>query len=81
MKCFISQGKKLLFGNAFALLMVSLAQACPLCKEALSAGLAKGFFWSILLMLAMPFLVVGVIATWWWRAHRKQEAAKAFLFE
>jgi predicted cobalt transporter CbtA len=38
--------------------------ACPFCQETLSAaksGLAQGFFWSILLMVAMPFAVAGVI--------------------
>jgi hypothetical protein len=39
------------------------ALACPLCKDAVAqtGGLASGFFWSILLMLAVPFVVVGVI--------------------
>jgi hypothetical protein len=38
--------------------------ACPLCQEAISrvSGLAKGFYWSILLMLAVPLLVVSVIS-------------------
>ena len=46
--------------------------ACPLCKEALTQGMAKGFYWSILLMLTVPAVVVGVIAGALWRAGRKR---------
>lgn len=44
--------------------MCSVAWACPNCKYALEEndpaknGLAKGFFWSILFMMAMPFALV-----------------------
>ena len=41
--------------------------ACPMCKDIVStfyAHLSQGYFWSILLMLAMPALMVGVIV---WR--------------
>jgi len=55
----------------FTVLRSPFLYACPLCKEALSTGLAKGFFWSILLMLGVPMLVVGVISTVVWRAYRK----------
>ena len=54
----------------FALLCVVLASAkpvvaCPNCKEALAnqggdaARLANGYSWSILLMMAMPFTLLG----------------------
>jgi len=51
---------------------VPLLYACPLCKEALTQGMAKGFFWSILLMLAVPALVVGVFVSVLWRAQSKK---------
>ena len=57
---------------------------CPMCKEALTndgeaggaapkngepvSGLARGFFWSILLMLAMPFTLAGAIVAMVYRA-------------
>ncbi len=50
-----------------AVLLPALASACPLCKDAKSdtdypggtASLSSGFYYSILLMVAAPFLVVG----------------------
>ena len=56
----------------FCVLSSELATACPLCKESLPQGMAKGFFWSILLMLAVPALVVGLIMNVLWRAHLRQ---------
>lgn len=46
--------------------LIAGALACPMCKdlvEAVKSRLAEGYFWSILLMLSMPFLLVGFI-TW-----------------
>ena len=50
-----------------AVLMPALASACPLCKDAKAdtdyaggtASLPHGFYYSILLMVSAPFLVVG----------------------
>jgi hypothetical protein len=50
-----------------AVLAPALVAACPLCKDAKSdtdyaggtASLPSGFYYSILLMVAAPFLVVG----------------------
>jgi hypothetical protein len=44
--------------------------ACPFCSDNVASGMAKGFFWSILLMLAVPVVVVGTIAGVIWRAGR-----------
>ena len=52
------------------LLAPAAALACPLCKEAKAdtdypggtASLPKGFYYSILLMVAAPFAVVGGLA-------------------
>ncbi len=49
------------------------AFACPLCKDAIPPGMAKGFFWSILLMIAVPMIVVGVIVRELWRAEKKKQ--------
>jgi hypothetical protein len=41
------------------------ASACPNCKEAVAAqpsevaGMARGYNWSVLLMLAVPFTLLG----------------------
>jgi len=50
-----------------AVLLPALASACPLCKDAKAdtdypggtASLPSGFYYSILLMVTAPFLVVG----------------------
>jgi hypothetical protein len=50
-----------------AILAPAIAGACPLCKDAKantdypggSASLPKGFYYSILLMVSAPFLVMG----------------------
>ncbi|MBI1976485.1 MAG: hypothetical protein HYS56_03140 [Candidatus Omnitrophica bacterium] len=60
------------------LLLVSLATAspalaCPMCKDVMKAfgRLTEGWFWSILLMLAIPFTLVGVFAGLLVRSYRK----------
>jgi hypothetical protein len=55
----------LLFGSALLLLFASPAAACPNCKEAVSAqpaevaSMARGYNWSILLMLGVPATLLG----------------------
>jgi hypothetical protein len=68
-------GKCTVFLTVFVPLItyhVSFLSACPLCKDSLTTGMAKGFFWSILLMLAVPVAVVGTIAGVIWRASRRR---------
>ena len=49
--------------------VASIAEACPGCKQALAENdpgrnrVAKGYFWSILFMMAMPFTIVGTFGT------------------
>jgi hypothetical protein len=43
------------------------AQGCAMCATALGSPddpLARGFYWSILLLIAAPYAVVGSIAGW-----------------
>jgi len=59
------------------------ASACPLCKEAKSdsdyaggtASLPKGFYYSILLMVAAPFAVVGGLGLRIYMARRRALAS------
>lgn len=47
-----------------------VAAACPLCADNLAndaygknpTPLGRGFFWSIIFMIALPFLTVGIVA-------------------
>jgi hypothetical protein len=64
-----------------ALLLPVLASACPLCKEAEadtpggSASLGRGFYYSILLMIAAPWTAVGTVAFLIFRKRRRDRAA------
>lgn len=80
--------KKVVWVLAVVLLAVvlvpALAAACPLCKEAASntdgAGqnnMWRGMYWSILLMVAAPFTMVGALILAVRRAQRRQQAALA----
>ena len=51
----------LIIGFVSVLLPNSL-EACPACKN-LDEPIARGFNWSVLFMMAMPFTVFGVIST------------------
>ena len=63
-----------------ALLLPAIASACPLCKEATSdadtaggsASLGRGFFYSILLMIATPWIAVGTVAFLIFRRRRRE---------
>jgi hypothetical protein len=56
---------------------------CPNCKDAVNTSdpdglnVARGYFYSILLMLAMPFTLVGSFGAYVWREMRRQKAAAA----
>jgi hypothetical protein len=64
------------FLSAFCILSSEVVTACPFCKESLSSGLAKGYNWSILLMLGVPMLVVGIISGVVWRAFRRSAVGR-----
>jgi heme/copper-type cytochrome/quinol oxidase subunit 2 len=71
----------ILLVTAVALLLPAVLSACPLCKDALdntpggSAGLGRGFYWSILLMIAVPWTAVGTVAFLIWRKRRRAGSA------
>ena len=66
-----------------AVLICSEALGCPNCKDAVDTSdpdglnVARGYFYSILLMLAMPFTLVGSFGAYVWREMRRQKAAAA----
>ena len=57
------------------LVLVSVADACPNCKDGIANGnnlnLVRGYFWSIVFMMGMPFLLLGSIGTYFVVLHRK----------
>ncbi len=63
---------------AGALAFAPTAAACPGCKEAVASqapgdgpGLVEGYFWSILIMMGMPFALLGTGAVFVTRAVRR----------
>ena len=52
-----------------ALLIASVAAACPTCKEGLAQNdphgqaIAAGYYYSILFMMAMPFAILGTFGS------------------
>jgi hypothetical protein len=60
-----------------AILLPAIAAACPLCKDAASnadkpgqSDVWRGMYWSILLMVAAPFTMVGALIVAVRRARR-----------
>lgn len=66
-------------------LAVGEAFGCPNCKDAVNTAdpeglnLARGYFYSILIMLAMPFTLVGSFGAYVWREMRRQKREGASL--
>jgi hypothetical protein len=64
-----------------ALVLPTALSACPLCKEAEantpggSASLGRGFYYSILLMIAVPWTAVGTVAFLIFRKRRRDRVA------
>jgi heme/copper-type cytochrome/quinol oxidase subunit 2 len=61
------------------LLAAADAVGCPNCKDGVNTSdpqglnIARGYFYSILLMLAMPFTLAGTFAAYVWREMRRQK--------
>jgi hypothetical protein len=58
------------------------AWACPTCREGLAdnpAGqsLARGFYYSILFMMSMPFLILGTLGTVAYRSVQKAKTEQS----
>ena len=67
-----------------ALVLPAALSACPLCKDATadaespggSASLGRGFYYSILLMIAVPWTAVGTVAFLIFRRRRRDRGAE-----
>jgi uncharacterized membrane protein len=79
----------LLIGLAAVLIAPQVAQACPTCKEGLAsndpehAGMVKGYFYSILLMMSMPYILMSGFGLYMYqlvkKARKQKEAQTASL--
>ena len=67
-----------------ALVLPAVLSACPLCKEATSDGetpggsasLGRGFYYSILLMIAVPWTAVATVAFLIFRRRKRDRLAE-----
>lgn len=67
-----------------ALVLPAALSACPLCKDATpdaespggSASLGRGFYYSILLMIAVPWTAVGTVAFLIFRRRRRDRGGE-----
>ncbi len=70
----------LLAAGIVSLIVVQPALACPTCKEAIAEngqsqeGLVRGYFWSIIFMMSMPFLIFGGLGYYFGWQVRKARA-------
>lgn len=66
-----------------AVVLAADALGCPNCKDAVNTSdpdglnLARGYFYSILIMLAMPFTLIGSFSCYVWREMRRQQREQA----
>ena len=62
-----------LLPTAYCLPALGSSWACAMCRDAVAGfmnGMAQGYFWSIVLMLSMPFVLIGVLTWCVVRAYR-----------
>jgi heme/copper-type cytochrome/quinol oxidase subunit 2 len=64
------------------LLLAGVASACPTCKDSLandpaSASLVRGFYYSIVFMVSMPYVIFGSLAAYFYWQIRKARAKQA----
>jgi heme/copper-type cytochrome/quinol oxidase subunit 2 len=74
--------RALVWGLLLLLVFQSVALACPTCKDSLDqndptrSNMVRGYFWSILFMMSMPFLILtGLGLLFYWEV-RKAKAAQ-----
>ena len=71
------------FALAAVLLTAGIAAACPTCKDGVAANdpehahMVKGYFYSILFMMGMPYLTLGVFGIYMYRKVRQARAQQA----
>ena len=62
-------------------LIEQTAMACPTCKDGMendknAASLVRGYFWSIVFMMSMPFLILtGLGSYFYWEVRRARAKA------
>lgn len=76
-----------LLAVVLVLCFAAAAMACPTCKEGLAQsdpayqGMVSGYFYSILFMMAMPFVVLGTFGGFAYLSIRRAREAEALAAE
>jgi hypothetical protein len=79
----LSQLLQVLCALALLVFCAAAAEACPNCKEALAAndpeqsGVVKGYFYSILFMMGMPFAFLSCFSIYMYRQVLRARAERA----
>jgi uncharacterized membrane protein len=83
MKRFILRPASLLIAILLMVCFADSVLACPTCKEGVigqQKNMATGYFWSILLMIAMPFTLLSFLGSYFYfeirRARKLQDTTK-----
>lgn len=84
MRCGTWTTRLLTLAVLFALVAIfaESAWACPTCKDAIQQGgnaanLVRGYFWSIMFMVSMPFLIFGSLTLYFYLLVRKARLSQA----
>lgn len=82
-KHFIRHAAWMLLALVVVLAVADVASACPTCKDGIAANdpqhasLVRGYFYSILLMMGMPFALIGCFSLYMYREVLKARARDA----
>ena len=75
--------RTLLLAMLLCLVLPGAALACPACKDAIAesgpnaGNLVRGYYWSILFMMSMPFLILGGLVSYFYFEVRRARARMA----
>ncbi|MFM8703514.1 MAG: hypothetical protein ACKOHG_06535 [Planctomycetia bacterium] len=81
----VAAARRVLPAVAVTICLAAAAEAlgCPNCKDAVNTSdpeglnVARGYFYSILIMLAMPATLIGSFSVYVWREMQRQKQALA----
>jgi hypothetical protein len=73
--------RRVILSTMTVLLLVTVCQACPTCRDGIAegaqqAGIIRGYFWSILFMMSMPFLILGGLSAYFYYQIRQAHASR-----
>ena len=74
--------KSILFAVVCMLFLATACEACPTCKQGIAEGadheqIIRGFFWSIVFMMSMPFVIFTSLCTYFYVLVRKARLVEA----